>query len=103
MQEFEKEWNSLPHPFPKIRTTTKERTEALAARKKDEFFVKHWREALAIIPQRKFLTGENDRRWVASADFFLKADTVAKIMEGKYANAPAKPELSMREQCKSCL
>ena len=31
-----------------------------------------------------FLTGQNDRGWVMDLEFFLRPDTVTKILEGKY-------------------
>lgn len=36
------------------------------------------------IQKSSFCQGKNDRGWVASFDWFIRPDTVVKIMEGKY-------------------
>lgn len=83
-KSFEREWNQLPQPFPKIRTLSEGRVRALRARLKGDAWRETWREALARLPDSPFLRGENDRKWVADVDWFLKPDSVAKVIEGKY-------------------
>jgi len=37
-----------------------------------------------MIPDSPFLLGENDRGWRADIDWFLRPDSVTRILEGKY-------------------
>jgi len=62
----------------------KKRTEHLVARISDKKWKKLAPQAMARIPKCSFLLGENERGWKIDIDFFLKPDTVFKIMEGKY-------------------
>lgn len=48
----------------------------------DEF----WREVIWGINQSEFCLGKNDRGWKADFDWFVRTDTAAKVIEGKYAN-----------------
>lgn len=94
--EFMEAWNALPQVFPKIKAMSSGRVRAFNARMKEPAWREYWRTALAMVAQSPFLGGENERGWKADADFFLRPDTVARILEGKYAgskvNGEAKPE-----------
>lgn len=81
-------WNDLPEPFQKIRRMSAPRRQALKTRLADAFWREHWQEAISLIPSRPFLSGMNDRGWIATFDFFLKPESVTKILEGQYSNAP---------------
>lgn len=83
-EEFETAWNSLPEPFPKIRAMTGSRKSSLRERMKEPFWREHWRTALDRMSKSSFCRGQNDRKWIGDVDFFLRPDSVAKIMEGKY-------------------
>ena len=78
-------WNELAafHGLPKASKLTDKRRRQIKARLKDKDW--DWRTALARIPQCPFLMGENGRGWRADFDWFIKPDSVMKIMEGKYA------------------
>ena len=65
---------------------TKKRTTALAARWNDPWWRDNWRAALDRGSGSAFLRGANDRGWMIDFEFFLKPDTVSKILEGKYDN-----------------
>jgi hypothetical protein len=88
--------NAVPHPviqtwndmasecgLPKAQST-KKRMAALKVRMNEAPFQDGWKEAIAKIPSSKFLTGDNDRGWRADLDWFLKPDSVVRIIEGKY-------------------
>jgi len=83
--DFMAVWNGTPG-LRKVRDMTKGRTTALRARMAESFFVDNWRAAIAGISKSKFCTGENDRGWVATVDWFLRPDVAAKIIEGSYEN-----------------
>lgn len=85
-EEFAEAWNSLPEPFPRVLRMSSGRAKALKERRQDAFWRERWRAALDLLPERPFLRGEGDKGWVADVDFFLRPDTVQKILEGKYAD-----------------
>lgn len=96
-EAFKLAWNELPSPFRPVRTMSDGRVTSLRARMKDEFWSSNWRNALESLKTSEFCKGKNDRGWIADVDFFLRPDSVAKILEGKYANGSNghKPEFSM--------
>ena len=65
---------------------TAHRRKQLLARWRDPWWREHWRQALERAGPSQFLNGSNDRGWRIDLEFFLRPDTVAKIMEGKYDN-----------------
>jgi len=88
-------WNSFSH-LPKILRISKERRAKIKTRLSDPFFRDNWRIGIEKIEAAPFLTGNNDRGWRADIDWFLKPDSLTKIIEGKYhqTNAPRKPTLA---------
>lgn len=81
---FKTAWNELPPPFPKVRDWTDARNKALKARCADSNWTAGYSEALKRMARSGFCRGKNDRTWIADVDFFLRPDTVTKILEGKY-------------------
>ena len=75
-------WNASG--FSKVRKLTEKRKTALKARLKDSDFRENWRNALDHAKRTKFCNGESDSGWVANLDWFLRPDTLTKILEGKY-------------------
>lgn len=71
----------------KIAKMTEERKKTLKKRFKDAYFKENWIKALEIVPTIPFLNGTNKREWKADFDFFMRPDSVAKIIEGKYGKA----------------
>jgi hypothetical protein len=69
---------------------TPARRKALLARLKDDWWLKNWRESLSVGSQSEFLRGQNDRGWKIDFEFFLKPETVTKIIEGKYSDSTPK-------------
>ena len=68
---------------------TDRRKKQLNARwRKPEWRV-NWRTALERAGPSAFLRGSNDRGWVIDLEFFLRPDSVTKILEGKYDNRPS--------------
>ncbi len=65
---------------------TDKRRKAMQARWREPWWREHWRIALERAGPSSFLRGGNDRGWVIDLEFFLRPDTVAKILEGKYDN-----------------
>jgi len=65
---------------------TAKRQRALAVRWREDDWRANWRQALDRAGPSAFLNGHNDRGWRIDLDFFLKPDTVAKILDGNYDN-----------------
>ena len=78
------EWNKLPAPFPRIKQMTDKRKTALRKRLRDASWLDGWREALRMAPNIPFLRGDASGGWVMDIEFFLRPDSVTKIIEGKY-------------------
>jgi len=66
------------------RLLTPARRKALRARAKSPDWLRDWPAAIEKASRSEFCCGGNDRRWRADIDWFLRPDTVTKIMEGKY-------------------
>lgn len=88
---------SQPVPYEEIRCEfdrtfgrssrmTESRKKALASRWRDNWWRENWRAALHRGSASAFLKGANDRNWVIDLEFFLRPDSVTKILEGKYDN-----------------
>ncbi len=80
-QELVETWNTTWETT--IRSTDKRKT-AFAARFRDTHFRDHWRQAIERARRSPFCCGHGQRGWVADIDWFLRPDTVTRIMEGKY-------------------
>jgi hypothetical protein len=66
---------------------TPKRIKAANTRWQDAWWRDHWQEALDRGSGSAFLRGENDTGWKCDIDWFLKPDSVARILEGKYDGA----------------
>lgn len=77
-------WNGVDG-ITKVRHLSVERKKHLRARLRDAFWRDHWREALTILDGIPFYKGQNDRKWVADFDWFLRPESVTKLIE---KNAP---------------
>jgi len=93
--EFQSAWNEIVKT-PRCEALTQKRRRALAARMNDGYWRTHWRKAMGKIPQTPFLRGENDRGWTASIDWFLRPDSVARILEGQYGSGKAAVDLDAK-------
>lgn len=84
-QKISAVWNSFPNLI-KIQNVGSSRLKHLQARAKDPFFVQNWEEGIKRVAESDFCTGKNERAWVATFDWFIRPDSLVRIMEGKYAN-----------------
>lgn len=86
-------WNSISG-LPRVLNVTEKRKKAIRARMKDPLFASSWKIALEKIKISSFCMGKNDRNWIANLDFFLRPDTITKIMEGQYDDkSVSKPKI----------
>jgi hypothetical protein len=89
-EKFIEKWNSTDGVCQCRKLTTGRRT-AFRARSKDLDWIAHLDEALTKVSRSDFCRGENGRGWRADIDWFLRPDTLTKIIEGKYDNRNGKP------------
>lgn len=95
--EFKEEWNKYSGLPKFIRLTTK-RMQSLRSRMKDSFFSENWKQALQFMGTTPFYYGENDRGWRADVDYFLRPDTVIKLIERKNTQGKAGFKPSQQQQ-----
>jgi|GEM_PF-4618828 len=81
LEDVLKIWNEA---FDSNSIPTDKRRAMLRSRLKEPFFVANWQTAIDRARSSPFCCGHNDRGWVANIDWFLKPDTVVKLMEGNH-------------------
>lgn len=77
------EWNKIPGVTKAERITAKRRA-SLNARMREAYFRSNWQEGIARVGLSEFCQGS--RNWRADIDWFLRPDTLVKILEGAYDN-----------------
>lgn len=82
------EWNRLMGQS--CRWTPKRQT-AFRQRWKVPTWRESWRQAISRAAASEFCRGVNDRAWLADFEWFLKPDTVTKLLEGKYDDRERRP------------
>jgi len=91
---FLKTWNEVASSqgWSTAREMTAKRLRAFRARMNDLTFSGGWEAALSKIKDAPFCRGQGPRGWLANVDWFLRPDTVLRILEGRYdGNGKAKP------------
>jgi hypothetical protein len=63
---------------------TEKRKASIKTRLRCKQWVSSWQEAIDRCNASGFCNGDNDRGWVADIDWFLKPDSVTRLLEGKY-------------------
>ena len=89
-QKIKELYNATCTDLPKVVTISPHRKKAIAARWKEykgnfETFKTLFETAQAS----SFLKGANERNWAATFDWLLKADNMAKVLEGNYRDKGA--------------
>lgn len=86
METVKQAWNEMAKAagLESMRTWSDGRKRAFCARWKDADFRDNWRTAILKIQNTPFCCGKNDRGWRIDIEFFLKPDSLNKILEGKY-------------------
>lgn len=89
MERLEAAWNSVSG-LVAIRQWSEQRKNKLRTRLRDPTWLPKALSAIEQIPTSPFLLGDNDRGWRADIDWFLKPDSVTRILEGKYRKKEVK-------------
>lgn len=79
-------WNALARERGLVacKAMGRKRQAALRERWSDPFWRGHWEEALERLRHIRWVRGETSCRWRADLDWFLRVDTVTKLVEGGY-------------------
>lgn len=85
IKEVFEAWNKQTE-FPQCLVLSDKRRRYLESRVKDPFFVVNWKPALDRIRKSDFCHGNGETGWKANFDWFIRPDTCARIMEGRYDN-----------------
>lgn len=93
-------YNETCVKLPTVRMLSSSRKKTIQARwKQYKYDINEFKVLFNKASQSSFLTGHNDRNWIADFDWLLKDTNMAKTLEGKYddkqiAAAPDKSESS---------
>jgi len=80
-------WNSFSQLSP-VKILTPNRARKLRKLLATPFGREHWREGIRRVASSAFLTGRGPGGWRAPIDWFLRADSLAKVLEGTYDDRP---------------
>lgn len=85
VEEIREQWNAMAQVagLAQAKKLTAARQRSAKARLRDHT-MDEISEAIRLIPDRDFLTGNNDRGWTATIDWFLRPNTITKLIEGSY-------------------
>ena len=90
-QEIVNLFNEICTEAPKIIKVTDKRKSQIALRYKELKNIDVFEQAFRMVQESKFLTGDNDRGWVAKFDWIMANDTnIVKVLEGNYKNSKVK-------------
>ena len=78
-------YNSICKSFPAVRSLSEARRKAIKARLK-AYTVDDFRTVFENAEASSFLKGSNDRNWSANFDWLIKDSSMAKVLEGNYAD-----------------
>lgn len=82
-KELLEAWNAVAR-FRRARSLDGKRLRHFQARARCPDWASHWRAALKRASQSSFCCGGGPRGWRADIDWFLRPETVTKILEGNY-------------------
>lgn len=86
-------FNSLESPFPKVTKLTDTRKRHLKSRFNDHG-LDSIKQVFTMASKSPFLTGENERGWMADFDWLIKPSNFQKVIEGKYNKKSRREELA---------
>jgi hypothetical protein len=77
-------WNSFSPLLQQVNSLTYNRARQIQKRLADPFWRAHWREGILRAVLSPFLTGAGGQGWRATFDWFIRSDSVEKILDGAY-------------------
>ena len=89
--EFISEWQNYTC-FEGVRKMTDKRMKAVRLRLKDRDWSENWKAGLKKAATLKWTTGRTERRWRMTIDYFLRPDSLTKILESRDEEAAIRQE-----------
>ena len=83
--DFQAKWNAT-RGVKQCKAMNDARKTSLQARVKEDGWADNLDAALAKVATSDFLSGTNDRGWVADVEWFLRPGSLLKVLEGNYDN-----------------
>ena len=63
---------------------TDKRRRTISARLANSWWREHFAKGCQLVAETGFCQGDNDRGWKANIDWFIRPDSLAKVLEGNY-------------------
>lgn len=83
-------YSSICISFPRIKTLTQKRKDAIKERiTENKYTYEDFETLFTMAEQSSFLKGHNKDKWSATFDWLIKEDNMAKALEGNYVDKPA--------------
>lgn len=82
-------FNSICKSFPAVRKLTADRENVIMERLK-KFSLEDFKACFEKAEASSYLKGENENGWKASFDWLIKEEKMANVLEGTYADRPAR-------------
>ena len=83
LQQIADLYNSICKSFPAIRSLSDARKKAIKARL-NTYSVEDFKTMFSKAEASSFLKGTNDRNWIATFDWLIKDNNMAKVLDGNY-------------------
>lgn len=77
-------WNQHCSSLPKVKEMNSKRIGLCKQSWKKSQDPEYWRRIITAISGDKFCSGDNDRGWVATFDYFLRPDVQTRALEGAF-------------------
>lgn len=77
-------WNMIGKPFAMVSRIANRRRAAVKNRLADDWWRERWRDGMERIRGSPFCRGGGEQGWVATFDWFVRPDTLMKVLEGQY-------------------
>jgi hypothetical protein len=85
-REIVEAYNMICISLKMVKDTTEKRKKAMKARWNKHNTLEFYRDLFKRVQDSNFLTGSNDRNWMADFDWLMGEQNMAKVLEGKYDN-----------------
>jgi hypothetical protein len=77
-------WNENCGELPQLRSLGNARKSKVKARLRETPDLEIWKAAIQRISKSDFCTGKGPTGWIAGFDWFIKPETLSKVLEGNY-------------------
>jgi hypothetical protein len=95
IEDLVEKWKGIPGVCL-VRMVTPSRRQHFRTRAGEPGWLEGVEAALVHMAASTFCAGQNDRGWKADLDWFLRPDSVTKLIEGKFADGEPKHDQTQR-------